>query len=197
MVSDEREPETIREVLDAVDGAGDGEERVAVSEIVDEIGDSAFAPLMLVPALIMVSPATAMFGVATICGLGVALIALQMVIGRERLWLPGFVRNRSVSRRHLDTAVRWLSRPARLVDSLTRKRLGRLTTAPFDRLWALICMTAALMVPVFELVPMSATIIGAAITLFGLAMVAKDGLLVLFGITVLGGAGWLLWSVAT
>ena len=195
-MSDEREPESIGEVLDAVEGAGDGDERVAVSDIVDEIGEGAFAPLMLVPALIMVSPATTVFGVATVCGLAIVLIAFQMVIGREELWLPGFVRRRTVPRKRLDTALRWLSRPARLVDSLTRRRLGVLTAAPFDRLWALVCLVGALVVPLFELVPMSATILGLAISLFGLAMVARDGLLVLLGLAVLGGAGWFLWSVA-
>lgn len=189
-------PESIGEVLDCVEDAGDSDERVAVSEIVDGIGDGAFAPLMLVPALIMISPATAVFGVATFCGIATALIAFQMMIGRERLWLPGFIRRRTVRRSWLDAALHWLSKPARLIDRLTHQRLPALTTAPFDRLWAFVCMMAALFIPVFELVPMSATIIAAAILLFSLAMVAKDGLLVILGASVLGGAGWFLWSVA-
>lgn len=196
-MNEESQPESIEEVLDCVEDAGDGDERVAVSEIVDQIGDSAFAPLMLVPALIMISPATAVFGVATFCGLATALIAFQMMIGRERLWLPGFIRRRTVPRKWLDSALHWLSKPARLVDGLTHQRLPALTASPFDRLWAFVCMVAALFIPVFELVPMSATIIAAAILLFSLAMVARDGLLVILGVSVLGGAGWFLWSVTS
>ena len=197
MKDDDCEPESIEDVLDCVEEAGDGEERVSVSDIVDRIGDGAFAPLMLVPALVMISPVTAIFGVATFCGAIIVLITVQMVIGRETLWLPGFIRTRTVSGAKLDRATGWLAGPARFVDRLTRKRLSRLVEPPLDRLWAALCMALALVVPVFELVPMSATVIATAIALFGLAMLAKDGLFAILGLSALGGALWLLWSVAT
>lgn len=196
-MDDDCEPESIEDVLDCVEDAGGDEKRVAVSDIVDRIGDGAFAPLMLVPALVVISPASAIFGLSSFCGMIVALIAFQMVIGREKLWLPGFILERSVSNRKLDKAVGWLGKPARFIDSLTRKRLSVLVEQPFTRLWAGVCMVLALVIPVFELVPMSATIIAAAIALFGLAMLAKDGLFALLGLAVLGGAFWLLWSMAT
>lgn len=196
-MDDECEPESIEEVLDCVEGAGGGAERVSVSHIVERIGREAFAPLLLVPALIIVSPASAIFGLSSFCGAIIALIAFQMVVGRERLWLPRFILDRTVSSRRLDRAVDWLTRPARAVDSVMRKRLTVLAEPPMTRLWALVCMLLALVIPVFELVPMSATIIASAISLFALAMVARDGLFVLLGLAVLGGAFWLLWSVAT
>ena len=65
------------------------------------------------------------------------------------------------------------------------------------RIWATLCLLLALIIPLFELVPMSATIIALAIALFALAMLARDGLLALGGLAVLSGAFWLLWSVAT
>ena len=191
------EPESIEEVLDCVEEAGGDVERVAISDIVERIGDGAFAPLMLVPALVIISPASAILGLSSFCGMIIALIAFQMVIGREKLWLPGFVLRRTVSNSRLDTAIGWLSAPARFIDSLTRKRLGMLVEPPADRLWAGLCMVLALVIPVFELVPMSATIIASAIALFGLAMLAKDGLFVILGAAMLGSAFWLLWNVAT
>lgn len=191
------EPESIQEVLDCVEDAGNGEKRVSVADVVDHIGEGAFAPLMLVPALVIISPVTAVFGVATACGLAIALIAFQMVIGRERLWLPGFVLRQTISSRKLDRVVGWFARPARFVDGLTGRRLTVLVDPPLSRVWALLCMLLALVIPVFELVPMSATIIASAIALFGLAMLARDGLLAILGLAVLGGAFWLLWSIAT
>lgn len=47
------EPESIQEVLDCVEDAGNGEKRVSVADVVDHIGEGAFAPLMLVPARAM------------------------------------------------------------------------------------------------------------------------------------------------
>lgn len=191
------EPESIEDVLDCVEEAGGDAERVSVSDIVERIGDGAFAPLMLVPALVIISPASAILGLSSFCGMIIALIALQMVLGRKTLWLPRFILDRTVPNASLDKAVGWLGGPARFIDGLTRKRLTRLVEPPFTRLWAALCLLLALVIPVFELVPMSATIIASAIALFGLAMLARDGLFVVLGLAMLGSAFWLLWSMAT
>lgn len=191
------EPESIEDVLDCVEEAGEGRKDVSVSDIVDRIGDDAFAPLMLVPALIGLSPASAIFGVATVCGLTIALIAGQIVFGRRKLWLPDIILRQTISAHRRDQVVRVLSKPAHFVDKLTHKRLTPLVEPPFDRLWAAICMLLALVMPALELVPMSASIISGAISLFGLAILARDGLFALLGLLLLGGAWWFVWSVAT
>src|SRR5690606_16055838 len=102
-------PETIEDVLECLEEAGNGDDDVAVSDIVHRIGDDAFAPLMLAPALIMLSPATAIFGVATLCGVLIALIAMQIVLGRKQLWLPRFVLDRRISAARRDRIVGFLT----------------------------------------------------------------------------------------
>ncbi|MEO3385160.1 exopolysaccharide biosynthesis protein [Mesorhizobium sp. CAU 1741] len=191
------EPESIEDVLECVEGAGEGHTRVSVSDIVDRIGDEAFAPLMLVPALIALSPASAIFGLSTICGLTIALIAVQIVIGRPKLWLPDLILRQTISARRRDQVVHVLSKPAHFVDGLTHRRLSIIVAPPLDRVWALVCMSLALLMPALELVPMSASIIAGAISLFALAILARDGLVGLLGLAILGGAWWFLWSVAT
>lgn len=191
------EPQSVQEVLDCVEEAGHGVRRASVADIVERIGDGAFPPLMLVPALLIISPLSAVFGVATVCGLLIAIIAAQMALGRDRLWLPRFLLALSISSRAIDRAVRWSGKPARLADRMTGRRLTRLVEPPLTRLWAALCLALALVIPLFELVPMSATIIASAIALFALAMLARDGLLAVAGLAVLAGASWLLWSVAT
>ena len=42
-MSDDCEPESVEDVLECVEEAGKGEERVSVSDIVKRIGDGAFA----------------------------------------------------------------------------------------------------------------------------------------------------------
>lgn len=191
------EPESVQEVLECVEDAGNGARRASVADIVEHIGAGAFPPLMLVPALAVISPLSAVFGVATLCGLAIATIALQMALGRERLWLPGFVLRLGISSRNIDRVVRWFGKPAQLIDRLTGRRLTPLVEPPLTRLWAALCLVLALTIPFFELVPMSATVIASAIALFALAMLAGDGLLALAGLGVLAGASWLLWSVVT
>jgi hypothetical protein len=191
------EPESIVEVLECVEDAASTAKRVTIADIIDHIGDGAFPPLMLLPALAMISPLTAIFGVATAGALIIALVAIQMVLGRQTLWLPNFILTTSISSRKLDRVTGWFSRPAEIVDGVTDRRLSFLVRAPFDRLWALLCLALALVVPVLEFVPMSATIVASAIALFALAMLARDGLLAILGLIVLGGAFWLVWSLAT
>lgn len=196
-MSKDCEPESVQDVLECVEEAGNGVRRASVADIVRRIGEGAFPPLMLVPALAIISPLSAIFGVATICGLMIATIALQMAAGRESLWLPGFILRLSISSRNIERVVRWFGKPAQFIDRLTGQRLTLLVEPPLTRLWAALCLVLALAIPVFELVPMSATVIASAIALFALAMLARDGLLALSGLAVLAGASWLLWSVVT
>jgi hypothetical protein len=191
------EPESVQDVLECVEEAGSEGGRASIADIVDRIGDGAFPPLMLVPALAIISPVSAIFGVASVCGMMIATIAAQMALGRQTVWLPPFLLRLSISARNIDRIVGWFNQPARFIDRLTGRRLTILVEPPMTRIWATLCLLLALVIPLFELVPMSATIIALAIALFALAMLARDGLLALGGLAVLSGAFWLLWSVAT
>lgn len=189
--------QSVTGLLKRVGNAGNGAKRVSVADIIDEIGDNAFAPLLLIPALVLISPISAIPGLSSAFGLIMALISLQMAIGVRRLWLPAFLRNRTLAKSKLDKATHYLERPAAFLDRVTKKRLSALTRWPLSIVPALICVAAASVIPFFELVPMSSTIISTAIALFALAMVTRDGLLLVFGLMVLGGAGFLVWNLAT
>ncbi|WP_047145739.1 exopolysaccharide biosynthesis protein [Aquamicrobium sp. LC103] len=195
-MADGIDPASVAALVQRIGRAGSGE-HVSVADIVEEIGDDAFAPLLLVPALILVSPASGIPGLSSLGGLVMALISFQMIAGRKVLWLPAFIRNRTIAKARLQRASAFLEKPARVIDRITRKRLAFLTAWPLRLVPLTICLAAALIIPFFELVPFSATIIGSAISLFALAMVTRDGLLVLFGTGTLGGAGYLGWSLAT
>lgn len=185
-------PKDVRSVIDRVEHAGkDG--RVAVADVVDEIGTGAFGPLLLVPALVLVSPASGIPGIPTIGSLLISLIAIQIVAHRKILWLPAFLRNRTISKKRLDNAMAYLHKPARLIDRLTRRRLVFLVGWPFRIVPALISSVMVLFAPAFEMVPFSVSVAAAAVSLFGLAMVAEDGLLVLVGLAFVCAAIYLGW----
>ncbi len=178
----------IEGILESIEDAGEDPDRVSVLEMLREIGDDAFPPIMLAAALIMVSPASGIPGLSSFSAAIVALAAFQMVIGRKALWLPGFVTRRTVRRTTLEKAVHWLSRPAYYVDRLIGRRLTMLTHRPFSLFCAGACLAIALVVPMLELVPFSASIAGTAISFFALGLVAGDGLLVLIGSVIVSGA---------
>ncbi|MFC7705143.1 exopolysaccharide biosynthesis protein [Plastorhodobacter daqingensis] len=181
--SDGDENRKIAEVLDGLDEAGD-EESVSVEQVVEAMGDRSFAPLLLVPALIMVSPISSIPGTPTISGLIIGLIAVQMLIGRDSLWLPGFLRRRKVSSKRMHKAVDFLRKPVSYVDPVLKERLTFLTDKPANTIALLTCVAITLVMPLMEFVPMLASVAALAISLFAAGLLIRDGLLVGAGYVV-------------
>ncbi|MBI1181177.1 MAG: exopolysaccharide biosynthesis protein [Alphaproteobacteria bacterium] len=178
-------PENLEQVLDAIAEAGDGED-VSVADLLASVGGRSFGPTLLVPSLLIVSPISGIPGVPTIGGLTIAFIAGQMVIGRHHIWLPRFLLSRHVGRSKLRKALKTLRPAARLMDHLIKPRLCLLTSKPLSHAIAAICAAIALAMPPLELIPFASSAVAGAVALFGLALLAHDGLLVLFGIAVTG-----------
>jgi hypothetical protein len=110
------------------------------------------------------------------------IIAAQAAWGRSEVWLPQWLLRRKITRRRLEGAV-GKSRPlARFFDKLVRPRLALLTTPLAGRVVAAICVVVAATMPPLELVPFAATSAGAVLAMFGLALTANDGLLVVIAV---------------
>ena len=107
----------------------------------------------------------------------IILVAAQMLFGRKHLWLPGFVARRSVSRQKACKSTAKLWGVARIMDRWFHGRLPGLTRGPFVRAAAVLCILLALTVPPLELLPIATTAPMAAIAAFGLALLVRDGLL--------------------
>ena len=183
------------DILDTLERHGnDGE--VSVGTVQDEVGDKALGAFLILPALLEITPIGGVPGVPTFLAGIIVIVAAQVMIGREHLWLPGFVERRTVSGAKLCVAVGVLRKPARWIDRSFHNRLTRFTTAPFDRVVALLCILLALSVPPLELIPFASTIPMATIALLGLALLFDDGLLVLVGLAVAAlGAGFIAYEV--
>ncbi|MBS9721072.1 exopolysaccharide biosynthesis protein [Tianweitania sp. BSSL-BM11] len=191
-MNDKHDLHTMKAVLKVVSDAGSGDQ-VSLEDVVREIGDGAFAPLLLVPALIAVTPASGIPGLSSVCGITIAIIAFQLVIRRKRLWLPQFLLNRTVSRTKLDQARDWLNKPAGIIDRLTARRLAFLVRYPFSIVPALICLMIGLVMPILEFIPFSGSVAAGAVSLFALSLVTKDGLLAILGSALVMTAGYFVW----
>lgn len=186
----------LEDLLGQIEALADRDDRVRLRDLHDLIGVRAFGPLLLVMALVALTPIGAVPALPTALAIAVTLIAGQVVLGRNRLWLPDFVERRHVSSKKLKASVRALSRPARWLDAVVRPRLERLTEPPFDRLVALACVAIALMIPPLEFVPFGVAAPALALALMGLALTTRDGLVVILAAFVaLCGAGAVLFWV--
>jgi hypothetical protein len=182
-------------VLDAIEQS-EGVRRVKLEAVMDAIGRRAFGPLLVLAALVVLAPGVGDIpGIPTTVALFTLLVTVQIVIGREELWLPRWLLARSVSRSKLTKAVRWLRKPAGWVDKVLRPRLGVLVRGTGSRILAAVALGFAMVMPMTEVVPFSANLAGVILLSFGLAVIAEDGVMALVGIAATAGAFTLLARV--
>lgn len=169
------------------------DEKVSIDTIMDMIGRRSFGPLLLVAGLVILAPVIGDIpGVPSIMGMFVFLIAIQLLIGQEHFWLPNWLLERAISSEKLAKAVTWLQKPAHFIDKLIRPRLLIFVNGTAKYMIAVVCILIALMLPFMEVVPFSANAGGLALVAFGLALIAKDGLLSLFSFILTGLTAWLI-----
>lgn len=158
--------------------------RITLAEILEAAGQRSFAPLLLIAGLILFSPLSGIPGVPSLMGLLVLLASLQLLFLREHLWLPDWLLRRSISEKKFSRIVQWLHKPASTIDQWIRPRLSVFVYRTGSYVIAILCTGIALALPLMEVVPFSASIAGLALAAFGLALVAHDGLLVIFAFIV-------------
>lgn len=154
-------------------------EQVTLGELLRASGHRSFGPALLIPGLLLVTPAGGIPGMATVVGLIAVVVAGQLVAGRTHFWLPRWILRRRLPADRLEKALHWLRRPARYVDRLLQPRLEMLVRKPAVQVLALACAAIGLLMPMLEVVPFADTAPGVALIAFGLAMIAHDGLLAL------------------
>lgn len=195
----DKELTSLEQLLDCIGKANTSKGQVSLGAILEAVGSRSFGPLLLVAGLIILAPFIGGIpGVPTTMATLVLLSAGQLLFRREQFWLPRWLLKRSVARDKLCRGLKWLRRPAQFLDRVTRPRLTVFTQGAGIYVIAIACIAIAAVTPVMEFVPFSANGAGAALTAFGLALLARDGFLALlallvtasiFGIVVYG----LLW----
>jgi hypothetical protein len=166
--------------------------KISVGEIIESIGHRSFGPLIVLGGLLGMSPLGLIPTAPTVIALLVLLVALQLVVGRETIWVPAILRKLAVTSEKLQKAAQAALKPVRIVDRIVKPRLAFLTTGPAERLAALACALAAVAMPPLELVPFGGLVPATAITIFGIALIARDGLAMLAALLLTAGAAGLI-----
>jgi hypothetical protein len=157
------------------------DDRVSVRDVLELLGPRAFTPMLLVPCLALVSPVSAVPGVPSFLSLLVGLVAVQMMFGQTRIWLPVFLLDRAIDASRLRRAVRALRRPVAVIDPWINVRLAWLTDKPGSLPALLIFCTVSFLMPLIEFVPFLTSTLASAMTLFAIGLFARDGLFMIAG----------------
>lgn len=186
--------ETIAAVLRRLTDPARGE-RITLDEAIETLGDRAYGLAMLMLALPMAVPISAIPGISTVFGIPLILISAQLMLGRPKPWLPQWLGTKSLSRadlaRMIDKALPWLERCERYV----RPRLLALVSPLAERA---IGAAATFMATIMALpIVLGNQPPAVAIALFALAVIERDGLFVIFGAIVAILATLLVGAVLT
>lgn len=186
--SDARLSDTIQVLASGC--AGDS---ISFDDLTSTLGDKCYAGLLFLlaaPNLLPMPP-----GVSGATGAALALLSAQLVLGLRRPWFPAFMLRREVSTEKFAKLGEKLEPLTRRAEALVSRRLDPLTGVIGRRIVGLLCLllaiTLALPIPFGNVGP------AAAISLFALGLLARDGLAVLAGLAatalsaaVLAGLGY-------
>jgi len=172
-------------------------DRVTLRDLMAALEETSFPVVILLFALLLVSPLSAIPGATTLLGLTIAGIVAQLIMGQRQVWLPGVLLDRSLPVGRIATALKWLDRPVGWIDARLRPRIHWISAPPFALAPKALVLVAAICAPLMELIPGSGTSIGVAISVFAAGLLARDGVYVLAGACMAAVLPVLLWLLVT
>lgn len=186
-------PDTLAKLIDQIVAQVQSDE-VQLGDLVESIGQASFTALLLMPAIILVTPLSGIPLFSSVIGILIFLVATQMLFRRKHLWLPRWILHRTASAQRVKAALARI-RPAMVwLDRHTAERLTVLVHRPIIFIPQILCAASGLVMPLFELVPFSSTLLGLAVALLSLGMLARDGWFILLGFMPYGTLAFLLAS---
>lgn len=165
-----RAPRRFSDVLE--DLGRRGGEALTLEEMVDAFGERALGAVMILIAVVSLLPWPP--GGKVVFSLPLMLIASEVTLQRQTLWLPSWLLRRSVSRAGYASGMGKMIRAVRFIENLSQPRL-QILTGPLARMAiGLICLFLAVMlafpVPFGDMLP------AVTIVIFGFALMQRDGL---------------------
>jgi hypothetical protein len=155
--------------------AEEGPDRLTFSELATQLHARAWGGLLFIFAAINVLPLPP--GTSAFFALPILIVSAQMVFGRTTPWFPARINRRGVKKQELQRLISKMGWLEARVERVFKPRLPGLTGPTATRVIGAICfllaLVAAIPVPLFHVAP------AGAIVLFGLALIYRDGALVI------------------
>ncbi len=175
-------PQTVVTIVDMLDDLGAGRDVVSFGKIIDTLGARGFGPLLFGLAVLLVLPIGMIPGVGGAIGVVMAVIGVQMLRGRGRVWLPRFIRRRCLSAQRLKHASDLLRPRMEWLRRHTHQRLTPLAEGGLSlRVIAALLILAGLGMAIFGAIPILPPLMGASVLFFALGLTTRDGAAVVLG----------------
>ena len=155
----------------------DGADRLSFSELATQLRSRAWGGLLAIFAAINAIPLPP--GVNIFFAIPLLIVSAQMAFGRASPWFPSRIDRRGVTKEELRRLVAKIQWVEVRVERMFKPRLASLTGPTATRLIGIACFVLAwlTMLPIVHVAP------AAVILLFGLALIYRDGALVIAAAT--------------
>ena len=187
-MSGSKEPENLEDVVGGLEELGEKNGKVSLGDALDAFGHRSFAPLLIVLPLVELSPLGGIPGFPTALAVIIGLIAVQLLFGREHVWLPDMIENRKVDGGKLAKGMHKLDRAAEWIDNHIGDRLDWMLSGIWPQIAAFVILLLCLSVPPLEFLPFASSVPMIAVACIGLALLVRDGLLLLVAMVLGGGS---------
>ncbi|MBX7539686.1 exopolysaccharide biosynthesis protein [Qipengyuania sphaerica] len=185
----EKDPESVEEVLGELDELAADQHEVCIRDVLDDFGGRSFGPFIMLPALLEITPVGGIPGVPTFLALIVAIVAVQLLMGKDHVWMPDFIQNRAVGSKKLHKAVKKLRGIAHWLDEHSQgHRLEKLTEGVWLKIAASVVILLCCAVPPLEVLPFASSAPMLAIAAIGLALTVRDGKIMVIALLLAGAA---------
>ncbi len=187
-----KDDKPLEDLLKNAEESADGDE-VTIDALIEKFGDRGFGPFLVLFGLIAATPPIGGIpGVPTTMGVLTILAAVQIIFGRTTPWVPDFIGERGVAVSKVEKAHEKLSGIAEKIDSIVSRRLEMIAGDNMRYIVAIMCILLGATMPALELLPFAAALPAIGIAMFGLSLMARDGLLMLIALAVSVGAFYLV-----
>lgn len=165
-------------LLDEIDRAAKKQDGLSVSDLFQTLGECSFGPLMLIPAIFIISPFSAIVGFDSLMGIFIAIVSGQMLFGRKHIWLPKKVLMLRIGEDRFGKIVDFMRPIGRWTDRFIHPRFEWLAQSPFSRVIAALCLAIGITMPPLEAIPFSNTAGAAVVSFCSLGISVRDGAMI-------------------
>ncbi|NDJ22246.1 exopolysaccharide biosynthesis protein [Nostoc sp. B(2019)] len=153
-------------------------ERLYFRDLLDDMADRAFAPVLLLCALPEALPLP-IAGVSAIIGLPLMIVSVQLILGFNKPRLPSWIANRSLKRKDFEKLINKILSILEKFESVVRPR-WKFVASPLGQrllglLFLILAIVIALPIPFGNLPP------AVAIVVISLGMIEQDGVVIVLG----------------
>ena len=169
-----------------------GPDRLTFSELATQLHARAWGGLLVIFAAINVIPLPP--GASIFFAVPLIIVTAQMAFGRASPWFPARINRRGVTKDELGRLIAKMEWLEVRVERMFKPRLATLTGPAATRLIGIVCFILALMtmLPIVHVAP------AAVIVLFGLALIYRDGALIIAAaVTTLVGAAIAIFLISS